>query len=147
MDQMAPDGPIYQAGTLSGNPLAMAAGLATLRELANDGCYEQLGRTSRRLAEGLAERAEARGVPLTTCWIGGLFGYFFHPGPVTDFAQASKAHAGRFQKFFAAMLEAGIYLAPSPYECGFASLAHRPMDVSQTLEAADRALKRVARVR
>jgi len=147
MDQMAPDGPIYQAGTLSGNPLAMAAGLATLRELEKPGTYERLAATSRRLAEGLAERAEARGVPFTAQWIGGLFGYFFHPGPVVDFASARQAHEARFRKFFSAMLEAGIYLAPSAFECGFASLSHRPADVAATLEAADRALARAARVR
>ena len=93
------------------------------------------------------ERAEARGVPLTTAWIGGLFGFFFHPGPVTDFTSAKQAHEARFKKFFAAMLEAGVYLAPSPFECGFASLAHRPADLTETLEAADRALQRAARVR
>jgi glutamate-1-semialdehyde 2,1-aminomutase len=147
MDQMAPEGPIYQAGTLSGNPLAMAAGLATLRELARPGTYERLATTSRRLAEGLAGVAEARGVPFTTAWIGGLFGFFFHPGPVPDFTSAKQSNQARFKKFFAAMLEAGIYLAPSPFECGFASLAHRPSDVAATLEAADRAFARAARVR
>jgi glutamate-1-semialdehyde 2,1-aminomutase len=147
MRQLAPEGPVYQAGTLSGNPLAMAAGLATLRRLARDGVYEQLESRSRTLAEGLRERAEAAGIALSSDAIGGLFGFFFHPGPVESFADASRADSGRFRRFFAAMLEQGIYLAPSPFECGFVSLAHRRRDLEKTLDAADRAFRRVARAR
>ena len=145
MQQLAPVGPVYQAGTLSGNPLAMAAGLATLRRLSRAGTYQKLEARSQRLAEGLRERAEAAGVELTSCAIGGLFGFFFHPGPVENFADASRADGARFKLFFAAMLEAGIYLAPSPFECGFVSLAHRRRDVEATLEVAGRALRRVGR--
>jgi glutamate-1-semialdehyde 2,1-aminomutase len=147
MQQLAPVGPVYQAGTLSGNPLAMAAGLATLRRLSRAGTYEKLEATARRLAEGLRERADSAGIAFTSRAVGGIFGFFFHPGPVENFADASRADTARFQRFFAAMLEAGIYLAPSPFECGFVSLAHRPRDVAATLEAAGRALRRVARAR
>ena len=83
----------------------------------------------------------------TTACLGGMFGFFFHPGPVRNFEDAKKAHAGRFRRFFAAMLEAGVYLAPSPFEAGFVSLAHRRREITQTLEAAARAMKRAARVR
>jgi glutamate-1-semialdehyde 2,1-aminomutase len=146
MQQLAPAGLVYQAGTLAGNPLAMAAGLETLRRLARKGTYQKLEARAQALADGLRERAGAAGVELTSSAIGGLFGFFFHPGPVEDFADASRADAKRFTAFFAAMLEAGIYLAPSPFECGFVSLAHRRRDVEATLEAAGRALRRVARV-
>jgi glutamate-1-semialdehyde 2,1-aminomutase len=147
MRQLAPVGPVYQAGTLSGNPLAMAAGLATLRRLARSGTHEKLEARSQRLAEGLKERAEAAGVALTAASVGGLFGFFFHPGPVENFADASRADAARFRLFFAAMLESGVYLAPSPFECGFVSLAHRRRELDATLAAAGRALRRVARAR
>jgi glutamate-1-semialdehyde 2,1-aminomutase len=147
MDRMAPDGPVYQAGTLSGNPLAMAAGIETLRRLQRPGTYERLAAVSTRLARGLAAAAEDAGVELSTATIGGMFGFFFHPGPVRCFADAKKADAERFRRFFAAMLDRGVYLAPSPYEAGFVSLAHRPADIDETLEAARHAFKRVARVR
>jgi glutamate-1-semialdehyde 2,1-aminomutase len=146
MDQMAPDGPVYQAGTLSGNPLAVAAGLETLRRLARPGTYERLEKTSRTLALGLAERALDAGVELSTVWAGGMFGFFFHPGPVRCFEDAQKARAERFRRFFAAMLERGIYLPPSPFEACFASLAHRRADLERTLDAAAFALKRAARM-
>jgi glutamate-1-semialdehyde 2,1-aminomutase len=145
MDRIAPDGPIYQAGTLSGNPLAMAAGLATLRQLRKPGTYEALEARSRTLAEGLAERAAAAGIELTTAAVGGMFGFFFHPGPVRDFEAAKKAHGERFRVFFHALLEAGIYLPPSPFETSFVSLAHRPADVAATLAAAERAFEKLAR--
>ncbi len=147
MDQMAPDGPIYQAGTLSGNPLAAAAGLATLERLRRPGSYEALAKRTRQLAEGLQTLADEIGVELTTVVVGGMFGFFFHPGPVQSFEAAKKSHAERFRRFFAAMLEAGVYLAPSPYEAGFVSLSHGPRDLDQTLEAARKALRRAARVR
>ena len=147
MKQIAPEGPVYQAGTLSGNPLAMAAGLATLKRLSEPGVYATLEERGRELTEGLAEIAGENGVEFTTACLGGMFGFFFHPGPVRNFEDAKKAHAGRFRRFFAAMLEAGVYLAPSPFEAGFVSLAHRRREIAQTLEAAARAMKRAARVR
>jgi glutamate-1-semialdehyde 2,1-aminomutase len=147
MTQLAPEGPVYQAGTLSGNPLAMAAGLETLRRLAKPGVYEKLASRSAQMAEGLAERADAAGVPFTALSLGGLFGFFFHPGPVEDFADASRADAASFKLFFAQMLARGSYLAPSPFECGFVSLAHRKRDIDASLVAAEKAFARVARAR
>jgi glutamate-1-semialdehyde 2,1-aminomutase len=145
MQRIAPEGPVYQAGTLSGNPLAMAAGLATLRELRKPGTYEALEARARTLTDGLAEAAAEAGVELTTAAVGGMFGFFFHPGPVRNFEEAKKSHAERFRVFFHAMLDAGIYLAPSAYEAGFVSLAHRPADVATTLAAARKAMLRAAR--
>ncbi len=147
MARIAPEGDVYQAGTLSGNPLAVAAGLATLEALEEEGVYETLAARSTALAAGLAELAANTGVPMTTRSIGGMFGFFFHPGPVEDFKQAQQSDAAAFRRFFAAMLEEGVYLAPSPYEAGFVSLAHRPKDIAETLDAAGRALARVARAR
>ncbi len=147
MSQMAPDGPVYQAGTLSGNPLAMAAGLETLRRLREPGSYEALEERALRLTRGLEERAAAAGVELSTTCVGGMFGFFFHPGPVQRFEDVKKAHAGRFRAFFAAMLEAGVYLAPSPYEAGFVCLAHTPQDIDASLEAAAGALRRASELR
>ncbi len=147
MGQIAPDGPIYQAGTLSGNPLAMAAGLETLRRLREPGAYVALEARSRTLAEGLAERAQAAGVALSTSAAGGMFGFFFHPGPVRSFADARKADPEQFRVFFHAMLDAGIYLPPSAYEACFVSLAHRPIDVAETLAAAERAFRKLRTAR
>jgi glutamate-1-semialdehyde 2,1-aminomutase len=147
MARIAPEGDVYQAGTLSGNPLAVAAGLATLELLEEDGAYEKLGSLSSRLATGLAEIAADLGLPLLTRNVGGMFGFFFQSGPVDCFADAQRSDSLRFRRFFAAMLEAGIYLAPSPYEAGFVSLAHRPRDVDRTLEAARGAMRKAARAR
>jgi glutamate-1-semialdehyde 2,1-aminomutase len=147
MDQMAPDGPIYQAGTLSGNPLAMAAGDATLRRLARPGTYESLARKSRLLADGLQQRADAAGVDFTSAAVGGVLGFFFHPGPVRNFDEAKQAHEGRFRAFFHSMLEQGFYLAPSAYECAFVSLAHKRAELDATLAAAEVAMARCARIR
>jgi glutamate-1-semialdehyde 2,1-aminomutase len=147
MAQLAPEGPVYQAGTLSGNPLAMAAGIETLRRLRKPGVYEAVEAKSRRLADGLAREAAEQGVELHTAAVGGMFGFFFHPGPVRSFADARKANAERFKRFFHAMLDAGVYLPPSPYEACFVSLAHRPADLAATLEAARGALRRVRRAR
>jgi glutamate-1-semialdehyde 2,1-aminomutase len=147
MRRLAPEGPVYQAGTLSGNPLAMAAGAATLDELAKPGTYERLESLSERLTRGLAEHARDAGVELAVSAVGGMFGFFFHPGPVRSYADATKSSEPRFRRFFQSMLEDGIYLAPSPYEAGFVSLAHRRAELETTLEAARRALRRVARIR
>jgi glutamate-1-semialdehyde 2,1-aminomutase len=147
MKQIAPDGPVYQAGTLSGNPLAMAAGLETLRRLSEPGIYETLEERGRELTDGLLELAQENRVEFTASFVGGMFGFFFHPGPIRNFEDAKKAHAERFRRFFACMLEAGVYLAPSPFEAGFISLAHRRREIAQTLSAAAQAMKRVARVR
>ena len=146
MDQIAPDGPIYQAGTLSGNPLAMAAGIEVLKQLARPGTYPRLTATTQRLADGFADAARRVGVEFTTSAVGGVFGFFFHPGPVENFAHAKQAHQERFKTFFAAALARGVYLAPSPYECAFPSLAHRPADVAATLEAVEGAMRKAAKV-
>ena len=147
MQQMAPEGPVYQAGTLSGNPLAMAAGCETLRRLSAAGIYERLTDLAQRLATGLQQAADEAGVEFSTASIGGLFGFFFHPGPVRSFADAQKADVENFRVFFGAMLQQGIYLAPSPFESAFVSLAHRPRDVEIMLDAARQALRKVARKR
>ncbi|MFP6630659.1 MAG: glutamate-1-semialdehyde 2,1-aminomutase [Myxococcota bacterium] len=147
MARVAPEGDVYQAGTLSGNPLAVAAGLETLARLEEPGVYEKLAARSAQLSEGLVEIAEQAGVPFSACSVGGMFGFFFHPGPVRSYADSQQSHDGRFRKFFGSMLEQGIYLAPSRFEAGFVSLAHRPGDIAQTLEAARVAMQRAARVR
>ncbi len=146
MERVAPAGDVYQAGTLSGNPVAMAAGLATLDRIAKPGVYDRLGATAKALTDGLAEIAARRGVELTTAAVGGMFGFFFHAGPVRSFEDAKKSHVPRFRRFFAAMLDRGVYLAPSAFEAGFVSLAHRAADVAATLDAADAAMKAAARV-
>jgi glutamate-1-semialdehyde 2,1-aminomutase len=140
LSQMAPSGPVYQAGTLSGNPLAVAAGLETLRRLRRPGTYEKLGRLTRELADGLAQRAADAGIPLTTAAVGGMFGLFFRPGPVTSFADAKGSDLARFRAFFHGMLARGVYLAPSAYEAGFVSLAHGRREIRETLRAAEPAL-------
>ncbi|MFP6656373.1 MAG: glutamate-1-semialdehyde 2,1-aminomutase [Myxococcota bacterium] len=147
MSRVAPEGDIYQAGTLSGNPLAVAAGLVTLELLEAKGVYETLSARSNAMATGLAEIAGELDIPMTTQSIGGMFGFFFHKGPVECFLQAQQSDAAAFRIFFSAMLEEGVYLAPSPYEAGFVSLAHRPQDLAQTLDSARRAMLRVARAR
>ena len=147
MSHVAPAGDVYQAGTLSGNPLAVAAGLATLEKLEAPGVYERLGELTDRLMGGLSTLAEEEGIPLATVSVGGMFGFFFHPGPVRRFEDAQKSHVARFNRFFAEMLSGGIYLAPSSFEAGFMSLAHRPVDIDQTLEVARGALRQAARIR
>ncbi len=146
MREVAPSGPVYQAGTLSGNPLAVAAGLETLRRLAQRGVYDALFASARALADGLAERAAATGVELTTAAVGGMFGFFFHPGPVVNFEEAKKSSGPRFRRFFATMLARGVYLAPSAYEAGFVSLAHGARELRATLRAAEAAFAAAARV-
>ncbi|MBT8098516.1 MAG: glutamate-1-semialdehyde 2,1-aminomutase [Gammaproteobacteria bacterium] len=137
MADIAPDGPVYQAGTLSGNPVAMAAGLATLNELDGPGFYESLGERTQQLAEGLAAVAEDAGIPLAVEYRGGMFGFVFtDDAPVRRFEQVATADIERFRKFFHGMLEAGIYLAPSAFEAGFVSAAHGDEEISRTLDAA-----------
>jgi len=141
MDRIAPDGPVYQAGTLSGNPLAMAAGLATLRAVSQPGFYEALTTRTRALADGLQLRAHAAGVPLFAQAVGGMFGLFFTTADqVTRFSQVMDCDVGQFRRFFHGMLSAGIYLAPSAFEAGFVSAAHSDPDIAATLDAAERVL-------
>jgi glutamate-1-semialdehyde 2,1-aminomutase len=144
MDQLTPDGPIFHAGTLSGNPVGMAAGIATLRELSRDGFYEALTERTKRLADGFEERARATGVPLRARSIGGMFGVFFTDEPqVTRFAQVMACDLERFKRFFHAMLDSGVYLAPSAFEAGFVSAAHTEADIEETLELTEAALSRI----
>jgi len=137
MRQIAPDGPVYQAGTLSGNPLATAAGIATPEYLVtHPEVYEHLELLSDHLAEGFASLISEHGYPITWNRIGSMGSLFFHEGPVTGWTSASVSDADRFTRWFHAMLDRGIYLAPSPYEAGFLSTAHTIEDIDRTLEAA-----------
>ncbi len=145
MADIAPDGPVYQAGTLSGNPLAMAAGLATLTLLDKPGFYESLSERTGQLVNGLAACANDSGVPLSVEFEGGMFGFVFaDDGPVRRFAQVTGADIERFKAFFHGMLEEGIYLAPSAYEAGFVSAAHGDDEIERTLAAARKVLGAIA---
>lgn len=140
MECLAPLGPVYQAGTLSGNPLAMAAGLATLKKLADKKVYAQLESKADYLAAGIKEIARQRGMAIQLNRVGSMFSIFFSAVPVVDADSASRANKESFAKFFHSMLKAGIYLAPSPFEAGFISLAHATADLDQTLQAFDKAI-------
>jgi glutamate-1-semialdehyde 2,1-aminomutase len=139
MDSIAPDGPVYQAGTLSGNPVAMAAGLKTLELIDNDDFWKSLGAKTQKLVDGLAEAAAAAGVPVAVENEGGMFGMVFtDAGPVRSFEQVAAADVERFTRFFHGMLDAGIYMAPSAFEAGFVSNAHSDDDLDETIAAAAR---------
>jgi glutamate-1-semialdehyde 2,1-aminomutase len=141
MNLVAPLGPMYQAGTLSGNPLAMAAGLATLRHLRDHKTeiYPALEKRSSQLVEGVTAAAKDAGVPLCHNRVGSMFTWFFQPGPVTDWNSASKSNTEAFGRFFRAMLDNGVYLPPSQYEAAFLSTAHTEEEIQKTIEAAKRA--------
>jgi glutamate-1-semialdehyde 2,1-aminomutase len=143
MAKIAPEGPIYQAGTLSGNPLAVAAGIACLRELAKPGAYERLEATSAALCEGIAAAAREASVPLTLNRVGSMWTAFFTADPVYDYASAKRADTQRFGRFFHALLDRGVYLPPSQFEAAFVSLAHGDAEVRHTLEAVRQALASV----
>jgi glutamate-1-semialdehyde 2,1-aminomutase len=137
MEMIAPLGPVYQAGTLSGNPVAMAAGLKTLELISVPGFYEALGARTERLVQGLVDSARNAGVPLTGNRVGAMFGIFFTEAQrVQNFAQATACDQAAFRRFFHAMLERGVYLAPSAFEAGFVSAAHSDADIDATLTAA-----------
>jgi glutamate-1-semialdehyde 2,1-aminomutase len=139
MEHIAPLGPVYQAGTLSGNPVAMAAGLATLNIIAQPDFYERLTKQTSKLVKGLEERAAKTNIPLTTNQAGAMFGFFFTTeNNISTFEQVSACDAERFKKFYHGMLEQGIYLAPSSYETGFVSSAHSDDDIEKTLDAAEK---------
>ena len=141
MEHIAPLGPVYQAGTLSGNPVAMAAGLKTLELISAPNFFEKLADKTSAMAEGLRMHASAAGVPLTTNEVGGMFGYFFtEEEKVTNFAQVSACDIERFKKFYHGMLQEGVYLAPSAFEAGFVSSTHSDDDIADTLAAADKIL-------
>ena len=140
MEMVAPSGPVYQAGTLAGNPLAMAAGIATLRALAAPGAYERLQQLAAWLAEGLRAAGAAAGIAIQSVSVGGMWGFSFNATPVRDYATARQADSARYARFFHAMLAHGVYLAPSQFEAAFVSLAHTDDDIAQTLQAAKVAL-------
>ena len=138
MDLLAPLGPVYQAGTLSGNPLAMAAGIATLSYLQDhaDEVYPQLEMTAKAVAEGVAAEAARAGVPMTLNRVGSMWTWFFTPGPVTNYAQAARSDTAAFARFHRSMLDRGIWLPPSQFEAAFISYAHTAADVQATIAAA-----------
>jgi glutamate-1-semialdehyde 2,1-aminomutase len=143
MDWVAPAGPVYQAGTLSGNPLAVAAGLKTLEILRRPGTYERLEMISSRLASGLAAAAAKAGVPLTLNRVGSMLTCFFTGNAVTDYASAKRSDTGKFARFFRSLLEGGVYFPPSQFEAAFVSTAHSEADVASTVEAAARAFEEI----
>ena len=142
MNRIAPEGPVYQAGTLSGNPVAMAAGMTMLNELSTPGFFEVLTLKTQALMDGLKARARQVGVPLSTHAVGGMFGVYFTKEPVIErFSQVMACDVERFRKFFHGMLREGIYLAPSAFEAGFVSAAHSERDIAETLDCAERVFK------
>ncbi|QWF18033.1 glutamate-1-semialdehyde 2,1-aminomutase [Lysobacter capsici] len=136
MSQVAPSGPIYQAGTLSGNPVAMAAGLATLELIQQPGFHDALERSTHALCDGLEAAAREAGIAFHTTRAPGMFGLYFREGPVESFADAMGSDTQRFNRFFHGMLDRGVYLAPSAFEAGFMSSAHGEAEIAQTIEAA-----------
>lgn len=141
MDLIAPSGPVYQAGTLSGNPLAVTAGLATLNQLRAKGIYKKLDERAAALAKGIGEAAKKAGIPLTQTRVGSMLTSFFTAGPVVDWSSAKLSDTKRYGQFFNSMLEQGVYLAPSQFEAAFLSTAHNAADVEKTIRAAHSAFK------
>ena len=141
MQQLAPLGPVYQAGTLSGNPVATACGLATLREISKPGFHEALGAKTRALVDGLAGAARAAGVPFVTDSEGGMFGFFFASELPQNYNVVMATDKERFNRFFHGLLQRGVYLAPALYEAGFVSAAHTDADIAATVAAAAEVLK------
>ncbi|CAL1381279.1 unnamed protein product [Linum trigynum] len=143
MEMVAPAGPMYQAGTLSGNPLAMTAGLHTLKRLQEPGSYEYLDKITGELVQGILEAGKKAGHAMCGGHIRGMFGFFFTEGPVYNFDDAKKSDASKFARFYQGMLAEGVYFAPSQFEAGFTSLAHTGEDIQRTIEAAEKVLKQI----
>jgi len=144
MEQIAPLGPVYQAGTLSGNPVALAAGLATLELASAEGFHARLDAAARRLVEGLQAQADDAGIGFTTNQVGGMFGYFFSTeSTITRFDQVTRCDMEKFQRFYHGMLQAGVYLAPSAYEAGFVSATHSDSVIDATLDASAQVFKAI----
>jgi glutamate-1-semialdehyde 2,1-aminomutase len=141
MSLVAPAGPMYQAGTLSGNPLAMAAGIKTLEILQRPGSYEHLNHVTSRLVNGILQAGKEAGHEMCGGHVGGMYGVFFNPGPVRSFTDAAKSDTKKFARWHRMMLERGVYLAPSQYEAGFTSLAHSEGDIDHTVEVAREVLR------
>ena len=144
MQLVAPTGAMYQAGTLSGNPLAMTAGIETLNILRQPGVFDNIVVRTRKLRDGISTAARSAGVPVFATQVGTMFSVFFTPDPVTDWTSAKRSDTQRFARFFQAMLEQGVYLAPSQFEAGFVSIAHDDMVIESTITAARRAFQQVA---
>lgn len=139
MNHITPDGPVYQAGTLSGNPVAMSAGLTTLNLISTPNFFDQLTATTLSLVDGLQKKADAAGIPFTTNAVGGMFGLFFSEAEsISSFDQVMNCNQERFNTFFHGMLEKGIYIAPSAFEAGFVSSAHSENDIKETVDIAER---------
>lgn len=145
MEQLAPQGPVYQAGTLSGNPVATACGLATLREIAKPGFYEALAAKTRSLVDGLKSAAQAEGVAFSADCEGGMFGFFLLDALPQDYTSVMKSDGTRFNTLFHGLLDRGVYIAPALYEAGFVSAAHTQDDIAQTVEAARAIFKQLGR--
>ena len=143
MSMIAPSGPVYQAGTLSGNPLAMTAGIKTLELLKQDGTYEKLESTTSRLIEGIKQTAQNNGIAINGGSISAMFGFFLCEGPVRNFEEAKCTNSELFGRLHREMLNRGVYLAPSSFEAGFTSLAHTDEEIDQTLEAFDQSFKAI----
>jgi glutamate-1-semialdehyde 2,1-aminomutase len=141
MEMVAPSGPMYQAGTLSGNPLAMTAGIETLKAIQEPDVWQQVEATTEKLVKGLQQAAQNAGVPVSCRHVGTMFGLFFSQKPVTNWEGASQANADHFKRYFQMMLAEGVYLAPSQYEAGFVSTAHGDPEVETTLQAAEKAFR------
>lgn len=145
MQQISPLGPVYQAGTLSGNPLSMAAGMQTLRLVSEENIHEQLDSMAKRLVNGITAKAKASGIAMTSNQVGGMFGLFFSPEEkITSFAQVTESDQELFKTFYHGMLDEGIYLAPSAFEAGFVSAAHSNEDIDATIDAAGRVLTAIS---
>ncbi len=141
MEQLAPLGPVYQAGTLSGNPIATACGLATLREISKPGFYENLSRTTQALISGLSQAAQAAGVPFCGDSEGGMFGFYLLPNLPQNYGQVMKSNSQHFNQLFHGLLDQGVYIAPALYEAGFVSAAHTAADIAETVAAARETFK------
>ena len=144
MEMVAPSGPVYQAGTLSGNPISMAAGLATLRELSRPGAYERLESLGAALEAGIEHAVKQAGVPAGIQRAGSMMTLFFVDGVVTNFAEAKECDTGWFRRFFHQMLDRGVYLPPSQLEASFVSLAHTPDDIAEVSSAVEESLEQGA---
>ena len=140
---IAPSGPVYQAGTLSGNPLAMTAGIKTLELLRQEGTYERLELTTSRLIEGIMDAAANNGISINGGSVSAMFGFFLCDGPVRNFEEAKTNNAELFGKLHKEMLKRGVYMAPSPFEAGFTSLAHSDEEIDRTIEAFDQSFNSI----
>jgi glutamate-1-semialdehyde 2,1-aminomutase len=141
MEQLAPLGPVYQAGTLSGNPVATACGIATLSAISQPGFFEALSQKTRALTQGLVQSAQRHGIPFSADSEGGMFGFFLLPELPQNYPQVMKSNSDQFNRFYHGMLSQGVYFAPALYEAGFVSAAHTDKDIQDTVDAADQVFK------